>query len=333
MMFLKEVEILRLMSETLEDHAKCNELCKLANERKCLWPLYHQTTASLKEKGEICGIPVLDTHETVAAGLSSQTRANSRRERTNVSVEPTPVSRQQLAKLVERIHSDMQDEVFSPVITAVIEQTRKLLDLTAVSVSLRKPDGGYIKVAATTSEDVVQAIRSIPVRSLNDVPNQLLIDQHKEFLRRLEIETKCYSVTELKVIDPKDLLKMFFDPQKDLFQGIEKMLQAMAVSCIKHSCESVLESTVSVFENHFDERRNLDEGNATDEFKIAVNGPNLAHSDPMVKEAMDGYWGSKKSGWHFYRTIVIEQMQRYEGGSKVVSRLMKKPSNLPFMKI
>ena len=62
----------------------------------------------------------------------------------------------------------MQDEVFSPDITAVIEQTRKLLDLTAVSASLKEPDGGYMKVAATTSKDVVQAIRSIPVPSLND---------------------------------------------------------------------------------------------------------------------------------------------------------------------
>ncbi len=65
-------------------------------------------------------------------------------------------------------------------------------------------------------------------------------------------------------MDPKDLLKMFFDPQKDLYQDIEMLLQAMAVSCIKHSCESVLESTVTVFENHFDKRRNLHEGNATE---------------------------------------------------------------------
>ena len=178
--FLKEVEILKLMSESLEDHAKCNELCKLSNERKCLWPLYHQATASLKEKGEICGIPILDAHETVAAGLSGQTRGSSRKERTKMSVEPTPVSKQQLAKLVGRIHSDMQDEVFSPEIAAVIDHTRKLLDLTAVSLSLKEPEGGYIKLAATTSEDVVQAIRSIPVRSLNDVSNQLQLISTKK---------------------------------------------------------------------------------------------------------------------------------------------------------
>ena len=80
--------------------------------------------ALLKEKGGICGIPILDSHETAATGLSGQTRESSRNERRNVSVEPTPVSMQQLAKLVGRIHSDMQDEDFSPDITAVIEQTR-----------------------------------------------------------------------------------------------------------------------------------------------------------------------------------------------------------------
>eukprot|EP00794_Sanderia_malayensis_P013256 gene13256-14620_t len=162
-------------------------------------------------KGEICGIPILDAHETVAAGLSGQTRGSSRREGINVSVEPTPVSQQQLAKLVGRIHSDMQDEVFSPDITATINHTRKLLDLAAVYVSLKEPEGGYIKVAATTSEEVLQAIRSIPVRSLNNVSNQLLIDQHKEFLRRLEKEIESYSIAELKVMDPKTLLKKFFD--------------------------------------------------------------------------------------------------------------------------
>ena len=36
------------------------------------------------------------------------------------------------------------------------------------------------------------------------------------------------------------------------------VLQAIAVSSVKHSCESMLESLVSKFENHFDSRRNYD---------------------------------------------------------------------------
>ena len=47
-------------------------------------------------------------------------------------------------------------------------------------------------------------------------------------------------------------------------------MHAMAV---QSSFESILESYVSQYEIHFDERRNLDEYTANEEFKISVNGP------------------------------------------------------------
>ena len=43
-----------------------------------------------------------------------------------------------------------------------------------------------------------------------------------------------------------------------------------------HSSESVLESFVSRYENHFDARRSTNEETANEEFEIPVNGPNLA---------------------------------------------------------
>ena len=51
---------------------------------------------------------------------------------------------------------------------------------------------------------------------------------------------------------------------------------------MKHSCESVLESFVSRYENHFDSRRSTDEETSNEEFEIAVNGPSLAHCDGIV---------------------------------------------------
>ena len=67
----------------------------------------------------------------------------------------------------------------------------------------------------------------------------------------------------------------------------------MAVASVKHSCESISESFVSEYENHFDERRNVDETTANEEFEIAVIGPNLAHADVMVLEAIELYWKDK----------------------------------------
>ena len=61
---------------------------------------------------------------------------------------------------------------------------------------------------------------------------------------------------ELMHKDPKDLLKLFFDPDLGHFVDIELILQALAVCSVKVSCESILESFVSVYENHFDKRRN-----------------------------------------------------------------------------
>ena len=68
------------------------------------------------------------------------------------------------------------------------------------------------------------------------------------------------------------------------------VLQAMAVASVKQSCESILESFFSKYKNNFDERRNVHETNANEEFEICVNGPNLANSEAVVKEAMDLHW-------------------------------------------
>ena len=70
----------------------------------------------------------------------------------------------------------------------------------------------------------------------------------------------------------------------------------MMESCVKVACESVLESLVSIFEKHFDVRRNMNEESTAEEFMIAVNGPNLVHSNLLIKEAMNSYWHSKGSG-------------------------------------
>ena len=90
----------------------------------------------------------------------------------------------------------------------------------------------------------------------------------------------------MKRADPKEIIKKFFDPAAEEYKHVEMIMQAIAVSSVKHSCESVLESFVSRYENHFDARRSVDEDTANEEFEIAVNGPSLAHCDSVVKEAI-----------------------------------------------
>ena len=54
--------------------------------------------------------------------------------------------------------------------------------------------------------------------------------------------------------------------------------------------QTAQQSFVSRYENHFDVRRSTDEDTSNQEFEIDVNGPNRAHCDTFVKEAMDQYW-------------------------------------------
>ena len=77
----------------------------------------------------------------------------------------------------------------------------------------------------------------------------------------------------LKEADPKEITLQFFDPAGKAFENVEMIMQAIAVCSVKHSCESVLESFVSRYENHFDARRNTDEDTSNEEFEIAVNVP------------------------------------------------------------
>ena len=143
--------------------------------------------------------------------------------------------------------------------------------------------------------------------------------------------TKSLNKEQLQKIDSKELILNFFDPRNQLFKNIEMIMEALAVSAVKHSCESILESFVSRYENHFDMRRSTDEQSTNEEFGIAVNGPNLANSDSVISEAMHSYWVSRGGSWHFFRKTVVEKLSSQGASSTVVKRMMNTKNNFPFM--
>ena len=166
---------------------------------------------------------------------------------------------------------------------------------------------------------------------MKEISEKEMKQQFRVFLERLSIMTENIKKPELTKTDSKELIKKFFDPSNKLFKNIEMIMECMAVSAVKHSCESVLESYVSMYENHFDSRRNTEEDGTNEEFTIATNVPNLANSDSVIKEAMDDYWKERGGEWHFFRKSVLEKLKSYKGNSEVLNRLLSTPSKLPFM--
>ena len=96
---------------------------------------------------------------------------------------------------------------------------------------------------------------------------------------------------------------------------------------LSFSIRSISDFLVSEYENHFDERKNVEENTANEEFEIAINGPNLAHADAVILEAM--YWKGKP--WHFYRTSLLEKLVNHSGTSKTMKRLDYVKKSLPIM--
>ena len=210
----------------------------------------------------------------------------------------------------------------------MIDLTRTILDLARVAIKVKKGSSA-VKVALTDFEIWFEAVRKIPVKDLEDISKDELKEEYKLFLIRLEELTHKLSLEELENMDSKLMIKSFFDGINNIYKGVEMVLHAMAVASGKSSCESNLESFVSQYENHFDERRNVDDNTATEEFEISVNGPSLAHADSVITDAMNLYWNGKP--WHFFRTSAVERLMNPERVSSTLKQLDSLKSSLPFM--
>ena len=230
-----------------------------------------------------------------------------------------------LVGLLEALCQGLNDNVYSPEAIDIIEEARVILDFATLAVMMKDEGGSAVNVFLTKFPKFKTAVKKIPIKSLENVPDEELKIQYKLFLERLEKVTENIEIKKLKEMDNKVLILNFFYPKQELFKNIEAIMQAIAVSAVKHSCESILESFVSMYENHFDIRRPTAEKSTNEEFEIAVNGPNLAHCDSVVKESMDNYWASRGGKWHFFKTSVLET------NSQVIKRLMSTKNNFPFM--
>ena len=106
------------------------------------------------------------------------------------------------------------------------------------------------------------------------------------------------------------------------------IMQALSVAAVKISCWVIVESFVSRYEDHFYLKRNMNEESVNEEFEIAVNGPNLANSDSVIKKALNRHW--EGGCWHFYKPQWLRKWHKVTQQS-VLKRMWNTKHNLPFM--
>lgn len=290
------------------------------------------TASHCKTDSTVRGVIVIDQHSTLAAGLSCQTRTSVKSDVKNEKINAMKKSENRIISLVNRLYVGLKSNVYDPELKQIISYTKQITNLTELALQLRQPESGHIKLSITEGSKFLNAVRKMPVTTLENVEDAQLLLQYSLFMERLEKITKNMSQADLENTDPKDLIMKFLETKNKLYIGIEMIMQAICVSSVKHSLESILESFISIWECHFDSRRNLNEDSCLEEFSIAVNGPCLSKCDLVLEEAMHSYWRETtvKGIWKFFKTSVSGNLN---DNSIVLDRLLTEHSKLRFMEI
>ena len=322
--FNTAIEVFKAMKESFEDH----EICKKQNPKlegfNCNWSRFHEDIDTLTKDGKIMDVIILDKHQIKAAGLLCRTRSTLKKEEEDLNLGSLEAVKSRIMAMLNFMYDNLKKDVFDENDIKIIKHTKTILDVTSLAVQLRVKDAkSPILLAIEKAPKFIEAVRSLPIKSLEIVPDSIFSTQYTCFLDKLKTVSLDYKLKDLKKIDPKDILKLFVKSDLKLFNNCEMIIHAIMCASVKISVESIVESMISVYENHVDGNRNLDDDSAAQEFIIAYNGPNLAHCDDIVREAMCEYWkkGKINSNWHFVKDKGIK---KYLQKSLVLERKKKK---------
>ena len=322
--FKAEVKKLQVMKTCLKDHELCKE--HLSEDRLeedgCYWKFLHEDIASFKKDQTIKGIKVFENSEVKSAG--TVTRYFKRLDTKNNEGSPEEKVYKKAEGLLDYIHKHLDEDVYDEDDVNLIAKTEVITDATSLVLKLNNQEISTLKIALTEGPKFISAIRSLPVESLQEVSDTVLMNQFENYLNSLRrVSWGC----DPEDLDSKVLIQKLLHPKNKYYCGSEMILQAICVSALKLSVESVLESQISIYEHHFRDNRPLNDDSIAEEFQIAINGPCLAHYDSVVYHAMSQYWDKKKTvSWHFTKKdFSIDEP------SVVLQRLKKKGSKLPFM--
>jgi hypothetical protein len=295
-------------------------------EEVCLWPAFHKDAREVLGKGQYQGVVLGQLRQDV-----TRTRAGNQEAREWLGEDRESVVERvcrRLEPLANFIQQGLDKKVYSSHDLTVIKHIQRLLDLKTIVSKIKNSGPAYVsnlswrgfKESAIFLEDSV----------LDRVPEEELRTQFREIYQRLALlaeEKNSTQLTNLKILDG------FLDPKQNNYKDIEGVLSVLAKAAVVKGVEAVVEGWVSVMERHCTDVRGItNQSRIEDMMWVALNGPELAHCDAVVKEAMVSYWGeARRVGdrrGHFIRRS--NNVKSYLV-SEAIDKIIKKPPRLPFM--
>ena len=192
----------------------------VTKEKHMMW-LQDMIACCQKEEKKIRDMAILDKHGVEAAGLSILTRRQAKENIVRAGVDPEKKADERLLKLVEELSAGLRDEVYTVEGKAVIEKTRVVLDLPALALKMKRAGGNPIILSVTEYPKFKDSIEKIPVDFIKDIPEPELKNQYRTFIEKLKVLTEDIDVDALSKMDPKEIIKKFFDPDGELYKNIE----------------------------------------------------------------------------------------------------------------
>ena len=153
------------------------------------------------------------------------------------------------------------------------------------------------------------------------------------FLEELEKMFTNVTVQVISKMDPKDIIKKFYNSAAKHYENVEMIVHGILVASIKVSVESVAKFMISRYNLRNSDIHQIGEDSAHEEMMISCNGPSLGECDRVIKAALDKYFivhNTQQNGeWHFLTRAGQQDIKLY---GKVEKRVLSQKSKLSFMK-
>ena len=309
------VKKMEAMGYSAVDHSMCGE--------KCCWPLLHENINKIVNENSFRGISLYNDNP----GRASRKRTlDQYLTKPNSVTSDTDLEICKLQKLSETISEKLYSDVYGSDEKNMITTLKLLCDLKGLKMKVVKK--GVPLIYSMTVEKFLKSAHQVST-NLDEIPESQLMLQYRTFLKTLE------NVQNYENMESIDYLKLFINTENQLFKECEVIVHIICTGAIFFSCESILESYVSMHEHKIDKHRagKIHEERHSQELTVYINGPPVTKCHTIVNQAMNKYWQdktieTKTEKWHFTRKS--DNVKNYTV-SKVVDRIQAKECCLPFL--
>ena len=339
-MFQEQLGLFQRMLDNI-DYKTCS--CKAVVEgegvedgdqmaEKCPWPTLHQDINEVLLKGKYRGCVLGQLVEDSACTRDGRRQEKIWLEESRESTVAVVLKRAQ--EVAKHISEELREKVYDQAALTMLNHSRRLLNVKSDLEKIKANSAaevsnlgwkGFKAAAEFFDPDIISRVTEGELRQ-----------QYREYNRKLEQLTHMDSNLNL---GNKEIIALFFDPAGKKYVDIEAVLSVLARACVSQGVEAVVESWVSVLENHASSVRccvkyNLhvvnvinrgiqDQQRLENELWVAINGPEVVQCESIVREAL------KKDGSNFIRRS--ENIKSWQHGSKAVTTLVSKAPKIPFM--